>query len=268
MKKSVMIILAIILSSGLMAISYLNKEGISERSSVTGSNSIIKFERSLSSQLGIKKKPAFFFDMGPRFRPIKKSYIENAGSVEDFLSETEYENISSYQSVQLILIENEAQSENRIRGNGPSFSKEQRDFLQSMSHSTNFLVRADFQEIVEGTADIKSNYLTPHMTVVPEKQAEYKLGNGAFYEFLREKAKKEIDEVDYEKLFPAKLYFTVNKEGELTNFNLLKSSLHPELDSKMIELMQNLPGEWEAAENGKGEKVDQELVLSFGLVGC
>jgi hypothetical protein len=33
-------------------------------------------------------------------------------------------------------------------------------------------------------------------------------------------------------------------------------------------LANNLPGKWQPAENAKGEKVDQVLVLSFGIVGC
>jgi hypothetical protein len=36
----------------------------------------------------------------------------------------------------------------------------------------------------------------------------------------------------------------------------------------MTELITNFPGTWEPAENSKGEKVDQELVVSFGLMGC
>jgi len=36
----------------------------------------------------------------------------------------------------------------------------------------------------------------------------------------------------------------------------------------MIKLIKNLPGDWKPAENYKGELMDQELVVSFGLMGC
>jgi hypothetical protein len=36
----------------------------------------------------------------------------------------------------------------------------------------------------------------------------------------------------------------------------------------MMELIQMTPGQWQPAENELGEKVDQELVVSFGLIGC
>lgn len=33
-------------------------------------------------------------------------------------------------------------------------------------------------------------------------------------------------------------------------------------------LITHAPGKWEAAENANGEKVDQDLVFSFGTIGC
>jgi len=271
MKKSILIIGAIIVSTGLMAINFFNKSESKEVKSPWQEAVVIKLENNLAKQLGLKKKPAFFFDMGPRFRPIKKSFINNVKGIDDFLTAEELKNIDYYGDIDIILIENEVRSEKRSDGTDPVFSDEQITFLQSMPYSSNFVIQADFQEKVpgtDGTFQLNFNYASPHLTVVPEKQAEYDLGNGAFYEYLRKKAKKEIDNVDYDELFPAKLYFTVSMEGEITNIKLMKSSRHPELDEKMIELMQDLPGQWIPAKNEDGEKVAQELVLSFGMIGC
>ena len=71
-----------------------------------------------------------------------------------------------------------------------------------------------------------------------------------------------------DKLQPAKLYFTVSKEGMIENVRLDRTSNFPAVDETMIELITNAPGKWIPAENSKGEKVDQELVVSFGLMGC
>ena len=43
---------------------------------------------------------------------------------------------------------------------------------------------------------------------------------------------------------------------------------NPEIDEKMIELILNMSGEFFPAENAQGQKVEQELVVSFGLMGC
>ena len=40
------------------------------------------------------------------------------------------------------------------------------------------------------------------------------------------------------------------------------------INNRMIELINKAPGKWNPAENAKGEKVDQELAVSFGLRGC
>ena len=36
----------------------------------------------------------------------------------------------------------------------------------------------------------------------------------------------------------------------------------------MLELMRNAPGKWIPVENSKGNKVEQELVVKFGMPGC
>jgi hypothetical protein len=40
------------------------------------------------------------------------------------------------------------------------------------------------------------------------------------------------------------------------------------LDKEVLELIVKMPGNWEPAENANGEKVEQELVFAFGIIGC
>lgn len=67
--------------------------------------------------------------------------------------------------------------------------------------------------------------------------------------------------------------------AEFTNlkFKVIKNSVSTEfiytifdriIDWKnMLELMWNAPGKWIPAENSKGNKVEQELVVKFGMPG-
>lgn len=210
----------------------------------------------------------FFYDMGPRFRPIKKSKVESAKLVTDFLSKEEIAKIEAYSSVEVILIINDVQSNIRHRGITAELTKAQLDVLQSADYSTNFLVRADFSEKTSGLGGLQFNYASPHFTVVPEKQAAYLLGKEALIEYFNFHNKKNTANLDEDKLKPAKLYFTVTKSGEIDHINLDRTSGYPSIDNKMIELLKNTAGKWQPAENIKGEKVDQELVVSFGMVGC
>ncbi|NRA13774.1 MAG: hypothetical protein HRT57_17675 [Crocinitomicaceae bacterium] len=79
---------------------------------------------------------------------------------------------------------------------------------------------------------------------------------------------KEVSKIKESDLKPGKAFFTVTKEGKITNIRLDSSSGHVSIDVKMIKLIKSIPDEWEPAKNSKGEKVDQELVYSFGIKGC
>ena len=115
---------------------------------------------------------------------------------------------------------------------------------------------------------MEDSYSTPHLTIVPEKQATYSNGKDALKKFLKDNSKNTRSSVNPEKLQPAKLFFTVTKKGTIEHVKLDRSSNYPLVDKTMIELITKTPGTWEPAQNSKGEKIDQELVISFGLMGC
>ena len=73
---------------------------------------------------------------------------------------------------------------------------------------------------------------------------------------------------DESTLQPGKIRFTVGKDGSISNVSLISSSDYPSIDARMLELLLNIPGEWEVAENSKGEKVDQTLTFFYGKMGC
>ncbi|WP_185956540.1 energy transducer TonB [Changchengzhania lutea] len=115
---------------------------------------------------------------------------------------------------------------------------------------------------------MENSYSTPHHTIVPEYQARYKSGKEALATFLKENTKNVTANLDAKKLQAAKLFFTVTKSGTIENVKLDRPSGYPEVDEAMVDLINKAPGIWIPAINYKGEKVDQELVVSFGLMGC
>lgn len=125
----------------------------------------------------------------------------------------------------------------------------------------------DFKYAVGPTQLGKSGY-TPFLAVVPEKQAEYEGGKDALMEYLKENSKEARGGIQMDELQPFKLLFTVTKKGTIENVKLDGASGYLSINNRMIELITKAPGKWKPAENPKGEKVDQELVISFGLTGC
>ena len=72
------------------------------------------------------------------------------------------------------------------------------------------------------------------------------------------------------KLGALKLSFIVTKNGKITNVaHDAMTTGYPTLDEKFMELIRKIPGPWTAAENANGEKIDYELVFTFGPAnGC
>lgn len=268
MKKSILIIFAVVITLGLTAfcIMHLNNYEVNE---LDESNTVVMSTTTMNNNTD-RIFTDFIYDVGPRFGPIKKTDLDKIRSFNDIIDQEHAQRIVSYKSVSVIVIINDEQSNIRETGNSDKLTEAQLNLLQSSSYSTHFLIRAEYQEKNKDTGELEDTYSSPHQTIVPEKQAEYSEGKDALKSYLKENSKvaRNRANVDPEKLQPAKLYFTVTKNGTIENIKLDRTSNYPLVDETMIELMTKLPGTWIPAENYKGEKVDQELVVSFGLMGC
>jgi hypothetical protein len=208
----------------------------------------------------------FFYGYGTPFNPVKKSMVLKAESILDFLDDQEKRRVETYKTVNIIIIENDERTSRQAISKGPDFSPEQLELLHSLDFSSNFLVKADV--VYNNLEMMKEGEITPHMTIVPEKQATYFLGEEALLDYFRMQNAENVQNIDTKKAKPAKICFTVSKEGQVKDVRLDRTSGFPQMDAKMVELLKNLPGSWEAAENENGEKIEEEKVLSFGIAGC
>ncbi len=268
MKKSIIIFCAVIITLGLTAFGVINWNDSTQDQVQTFVGADVASHSQVVGPINNRIFTDFIYDVGPRFGPIKKGDLDKARTFDDFISEEHAKQIVSYKSLSVIYIINDEQSEIRETGYSDALTAAQLELLQSADYSTNFLIRADYQEKNKETGTLEDSYSTPHLTIVPEKQATYVNGKDALIEYLKENSQEVRTKVIAEKLRPAKLFFTVTKIGTIENVKLDRSSNYPAVDKKMIELISKTPGNWEPAENFKGEKVDQELVVSFGLMGC
>lgn len=127
-----------------------------------------------------------------------------------------------------------------------------------------------FCNLAYGPSQLEKRHYPPYLAAVPEKQAEYEGGREALTQYLKENSKEAEARamVQMNELPPFKLLFTVTKKGFIENVKLDGTSGYLSIDNTMIELITKAPGKWEPAENSKGEKVDQDLVVAFGLTGC
>jgi hypothetical protein len=210
----------------------------------------------------------FFYDVGPRFASIKKTDLDTIRTLSDFIGEEDAERIVSYRSLMITILNGQEETNIKETGNSGVFTAAQIKLLQAADYSTNILIRGVFREKSLETGLLEVTERTPYLTIVPEKQAAYIHGMDALREYLKTESEEARIHVDSEKLQPAKLFFTVTTHGTIENVKLDRSSGYPIVDKTMIELIINTQKEWSPAENSTGKKVDQELVVSFGLMGC
>lgn len=269
MKKSILIFCAALTILSLTAYGFINWSDLEtdqlEESSVSediaGNTKVIeKIKKRIFSD--------FIYDVGPRFNAIKKGDLDNVRSFSDFIGEDHAQRIVSYKSLSVIILNGDKQTDTKETGNDGVLTAAQIKLLQSADYSTNILIWADYLEKNIETGQLEDSYWTPYLTIVPEKQATYVGGKYALMEYLNDNSEDVRANVEADKLRPAKLFFTVTKNGTIENVKLDRTSGYPLVDKTMIELITKAPGAWEPAENTKGEKVDQELVISFGLMGC
>ena len=269
MKKSILFFSAALIILGLSAYSFMNwdtEETTTLETSVA--NKEIASTKPAIEKENRKVFDDFIYDVSPRFGSIKKEIVQNARSIDAFYDEEPLQKIETLKSVTVILVIDDKQSDIREIGYSNELNDAQLELLQSSDYGTNFIVRADYLEKNKETGDLEDSHSTPHLTIVPEKQATYFMGKETLKDYFRESSKESRVNVDPEKLQPAKVFFTVTKNGTIKNVYQDRLSGYPEVDKKMLELILNLPGTWEPAKNTKGKKVDQELVVSFGLMGC
>ena len=259
MKKSTLITSSFLAIVCLTAFTYQNSEPKNMKSEFSN------VEINMSNE---EPELTFSYDYGPRFSGITKATIEKATLITDLYKDDQIQDIVSYGKVSLVLIENEGQSNTREFSEGTKLSEAQLTLLKSLDYSANFNLRADCKRQNAETGEIEDSFHSPHLTIVPVKQAIYVDGKDALIKFLADGSLDEKAQTEGNKMRPAKLYFTVTKKGEISKVKIGNHSGYKEFDDKMIELMNALPGKWIPAENVDGKKVDQELVVSWGFSGC
>lgn len=268
MKKKVIIFCTVLTTLSLTAFGMINWNITEADLAEVSSNERTVTENQIERKVNDNISADFQYDIGTRFNSITKDELGNARSFSDFIADEHSERIVSFKSLSVTILKDSELTDVEETTNSGIFSIEQINILRSVNYSTNILIKAEYTEKSYLTGDLEDSTWTPHLTIVPDKQAVYEYGNDALLYYLKENSKAKTYIVQKDKLKPAKLYFTITKNGTVSNAKIVRTSGYPTIDKMMIELINKTSGIWQVAENSKGEKVDQELVFSFGSMGC
>jgi len=211
-----------------------------------------------------------YYGIDARFEAVNKQDVHNATTIYAFLNEGEKEQISQINSVAIIIIKNNQQSVIREYGSDAQLTDAQIDLLKSTDYFSHFTIRTEFKEKNTETGKMEDRFFGPHITVVPENQAIYVDGKEALIEYLKINSKEDLNIIKGDKLGSIKISFIISKNGIVTDVKHdAMTTGYPSIDERFINLLENIPGKWIPAENTNGEKIDQELVFTFGPAnGC
>jgi len=270
MKKRVLIISAAVITVSITVFSVMFFNNLKSNETTQLENNTVAMNTEVDNKMANRIFTDFIYDIGPRFNPIKKKDLDAIRSFNDLIDLEHAQRIVDYKSISVIKIIDDKESNIRETGKSDALTNKQLEFIKASNYSTNLTFSAYLTEKNSETGTIENTHWRPYFTVIPEKQAEYSEGKEVLKKYLKESSKSSRDKanVDPEKLQAAKLFFTVTKKGTIENVRLDRTSNYPLVDKTMIELIKNTPGTWKSAENLEGKKVDQELVVSFGLMGC
>ena len=266
MKKAVLILLTSILFFALVAFNYSsNKESKSNSVKVSTINNSM-FEFDILNTLKNETDVEFVYNVQSRFNTtISKKEVLNAKNIIDLVPKNATENLTTYTNV-IVTKVNWSGNEINIWGEDENLNDDQVALLNSLNYSEHFYINADCINTENGTVE---NYrLVYFLTIVPEKEAEYLAGNYALLNYLKDGSKKEISISKSEELKPGRINFTISPEGNIDFVTVSSTCNYKKIDTKMVDLIKNMPGKWKPATNENGEKVAQELVFFYGIEGC
>ena len=207
--------------------------------------------------------PTFVYDVDSRFiANISKEDIRNAKTIIDLVPEDAGWDNFEFKEVTIKVLPDE--NNKYAKGNSKELNLEQINLLKTIDYSTNFVV----DTYIKSEHPSAHNHHPYYITVTPEKEASYLGGKEALINYLTVNCASTISKTERGNLKSGKAHFTISKEGTISNVNLESTSGYRSVDLKMMELIITLPGVWIPATNENGEKVEQELVFSFGTLGC
>ena len=211
----------------------------------------------------------FVYEIDARFQAdVTRSDLKTMRLVTDFDERIDAEKIVEVLFTSVTVINDDYKDVKQAIGKTNAFTQEQIELLESVPYSTDLRIRMDYMENTSYFDTPQRNYTTPHLTIIPEKQAAYETGKSQLISYLKNNSSVEVAKAQGYAIEPGKVRFTISESGVIKDVRLISTCGHKSVDEKMLELIKHAPGKWSPAEDVNGNKVEEQLVFYFGTMGC
>ncbi len=269
MKRKTLLTVAVIASITLSAFAY-NSMTKKEKEEKIVPESMISPALQAKELLPLVKGTSvddLVYNVGTRFNHhLSLSELQSATSFLDLIPEEKANLFSDFSFNKLARLDNDGGE--TVNGEGKALSPQQLNFIKQLTYSDDFYLNADCHVSDSENGHYGSYDLVYYITITPEKTAQFEQGETALIQYLKGQTKNQVFNITKDQLRPGRFRFTVTKEGNVNDVMLESSCGYNTIDLQIMQLLDDLDGQWKAAENKKGETVDQELVFFFGMRGC
>jgi hypothetical protein len=261
MKRKLILLSAVVIATAITTYGFVSANTVESKINTCSAS-----ESTTSAEVSTKKKREFILEVRTAFNhTVTKEDLQNAKDIADILPENALSGVREHWFVQVSRVNGSREiTEN---GSESKLTSEQLELIQTMDYSNDIMIHSDCQrETDEGSVEYYD--LIYYMSIVPATQAEYAEGNDALTSYIEEQISEELKKVDSDKIRPGKIELTISKDGEITATSIQSSCGYTNIDTKIKELLSNLPAKWNSAKNGNNTPVEQKLVFFYGAMGC
>lgn len=212
--------------------------------------------------------------------PVTKEEVKQITSISDFWSEEDKAKYKhdAFRDIWVVNLKDypdwtldvsEVEPGRKATGPTEEFTKEQLALVANADYSDHLRFSARFNSTRIETGEVEENVLiSQSVSVVPDVQAAYKGGFDVLVNHLKDASKDQVKHVKRDKVGRCRIFFTVTHKGSIADVKMVETSNYSDVDKALIKIVKDIPRKWTPARTGKGEKVDQEFVFTFGRAGC
>ena len=264
MKKSLLIIVAVLATCSLLAVGFINRS-----ESTAGNCQTEPLDQAIELQTIDKNVELdFMYNISSRFaHVISKEDLHGATTMLDLLSEEARQKVVECFYTKIVLLD---EGEKAIEeGQKCLLTPEQLTLLNTMDYGTDFYIHINYRTKNNFTGlSTQDDEMVYYKTVIPEQEATYAEGAEGLLAFLKENSSAQRATMQPEEVRPGRIVFKVTKAGVVDEVELLQTSGSESMDEKLQTLILQTSNKWQPATNSDGETRDQLLHFTFGKMGC
>ncbi len=207
-----------------------------------------------------------YFDVRGKYEhKIQKEKLVSAQLLREIIFGYPTSWINNYESVDVIVTTKGVTK--KASGKSEELTADQRALLNSAELFTLLEIKVNYTTINAITEKLELRVMDFSMTVVPEKEAEFKGGTIPMRTYLKSNAVSKISNFIAEYIVDGVVTFIVDKKGAIIGATLTKSTGDSITDALLLNTIKNMP-QWHPAVDSNGINVNQEFEFIVSKGGC